>query len=152
MFKKFAQLLHGEKHSLTQAADGKPTDKDVLIAVGILLLDVAGSDEDYAPEETDTIFEVMEKHFNISNEKALEVLETADKLRERDRSAVVEVINQNFSAQQKERVFAIIWRVIVADGRVDRLESRLAAELRTRLQLTEEQVERAKKAVEIGQL
>lgn len=152
MFEKLAELLRS-KASLTTNISGKPTEKDVQIATGVLLLQIAGADEDYAPEETEAIFRLMETQFHITNEEALEILETADAAREAQKTdEIVELINKNFNDGQKERLYAMIWRVILADGRVDKFESRLAAELRQRLQLTHEQHERAKKAAEMNRL
>ena len=80
MFEKFAAFF-GATPSLTKDITGKPTDRDVQIATGVLLLEMAGADNDYAPEETQAIFEVMQQQYKLEQEQVLELLEAADSLR-----------------------------------------------------------------------
>jgi uncharacterized tellurite resistance protein B-like protein len=145
MLAKLQSLFKGS--SLVTDAAGKPAERDLQIATGLLLLEVAGTDSDYAPEETREIFRVMEQEFQMESNVALSVLEAADELR-RNKDALadlVKLINQHFDQGQRERIYSLIWRVIMADGKIDKFERRFAAQLKSRLQLTDEQEARARK-------
>lgn len=152
MFDKFRAIFGGSV--LSKDAKGQPTERDVVIATGVLLLEMAGADEDYAPEETQAIFDIMETNFGLTKEEALEILEAADAVR-RDGTKLdefVKTINESFDGKQKERVFASVWKVVLADGRVDNFEQRFATQLRFRLQLSDEQLERAKQMAETNKI
>lgn len=152
MLDKFKQIFGGE--SLAKDSSGKATERDVVIAIGVLLLEMAGADEDYAPEETQAIFDIMEKNFKLTKDEALEILEAADAVRRDGRKLdeFVSAINEAFDAKQKERIFAGVWKVVLADGRVDKFEQRFATQLRFRLELTDEQLERAKHLAETNKV
>lgn len=153
VFEKIRQFIKGEA-KLTAGAGGQPTERDVKIATAVILLEVAGQDEDYAPEETETIFSVMETQFQLTEDETLDILETADALRKDGKifDEIVTTINSSFTTAQREKVFSMAWKVILADGRVDKFEAKFAAQLRARLQLNEEQYERAKKAAELNKI
>ena len=81
MFERMADFLKGKSKSLSVDAEGKPTEKDVQVATAILLLEIAGSDSDYAPEETREMFELIEGQFKLDRTESLALLEIADSLR-----------------------------------------------------------------------
>jgi uncharacterized tellurite resistance protein B-like protein len=145
MFHKVKEFFAG-KTSLEIDQSGEPTSKDIQIATAVLLLEMAGSDEDYAPEEVKTCFAVLERQFDIDDQETIDIFETADTLR-RETGKIDEFvakINEHFNDKQKQIVMAMIWRVIIADEVVDSYEQRFATQLRTRLQLTRKQAEDAK--------
>ena len=154
MFEKLKDFFSGQGNSLLVDTEGKPTELDVQIATGILLLEMAGADGDYAPEETATIIGVMADQFNIDEDQTVELLEMGDAVRRQPKKLdeVIAAINQHFSPAQKQRVYTMVWKVVLADGRIDKFEQRFAAQLRNRLQLTEQQHESAKKAAESGRI
>lgn len=145
MLENLKGFLKGEASLLTTKG-GEPTSRDLQIATGVLLLEMAGADQDYAPEEVRTIFSIMEKHFGIADNDTLELMEQADKLRQEPGKLdeFVKVVNENFSDKQKQLILAMIWKVIIADELIEKYEQRFAAELRQRLQLSREQAEEAK--------
>ncbi len=146
MFENFGEYFRGRKATLIQDVSGKPTARDVMIATGLFLLEMAGADNDYDPDETRVIFDVMAKQFRMDEEQVLEILELADVLR-KDRSKLDDFFSsllQVFSGEQREKVFAMVWKVVIADGRVDKFELRLATQYRHRLKLTDQQFENAK--------
>ena len=154
MLEKVADFLLGKTKSLVTGVDGKPTERDVQIATGVLLLEVAGADSDFAPEETKVVFESMMKQFRVNDEEVLSLLETADSLR-RDKNKIdqfYDLINQHFDAGQRTVIFATLWKVILADGRVDKAEMRSATQIRFRLQLSDEDFEKAKSLAESGKV
>lgn len=148
MFKKILSFLNTSKVTTLEVdVSGKPSDGDIQIAVAILLLEASGTDNDYAPEEIATAYKVLENHFKITNQDAEKILEQADSLRaEKEKiNHFVKHLNQSFSAKQKQLVFALIWKIISADNQVSKEEIRIANQFKTRLQLSDEQAEEAKK-------
>ena len=152
MFKKISGLSHDEIR-LDVDASGNATEEDLLIATGVLLLHMAGSDSDYAPEEVSTIFEVMKREFNVQDKEVKYFLEQANKLRE-DQGKIesfIQVINANFSIKQRIRVLSMLWHVILADGKVDKFEAKSAMQMKFQLQLTDQEAEQARQLALHGQ-
>ncbi len=145
MFENIRAFFRGEAN-LQHDQFGTPTERDLQIATGVLLLNMAGSDEDYAPEEVRSIYAAMEEQFGINNNETLQVLEEADKLRQQEGKLdeFVAVVNKHFDDQQRQLILSMIWRVIIADEMIEKYEQRFASELRQRLQLSREQAEMAK--------
>ncbi len=133
---------------------GDPTDKDVKLATAVLLLEMAGSDNDYAPEETRTIAKTMCNQFNIEDSEILSLLTEADALRNKEQKidSFVEAINNSFHVSQKRKVMAMIWKVVVADKEIDKFEERFTTQMKFRLKLTDEDVEEAKALVLRGEV
>lgn len=145
MFNKLMDFFSGGT-SLEVDKNGTPTSKDLQVATAVLLLEMAGADEDFAPEEVQSCFRSMEKQFNISDSETLAIMELAQKSRE-DQGKVdsfVAAINENFSDKQRQLILAMIWKVVIADQLVERYEQKLAEQFRARLKLTEQQSEEAK--------
>ncbi len=147
MFKKVSDFLSGKQSSLEVDASGNPTEDDLLIATGVLLLEMAGSDDDFAPEELQTIYRVMQEEFKIEKGEVYELLSEADNLRNEKGKIdeFVNTINANFKPAQRQKVLSMIWQVVYADGEVERFETRFATQLKFRLKLTDEEEREAKK-------
>ena len=114
-----------------------------------LHLMVISKDGDFDPKETKTVFDSLEAAFGISNNEALEVLKQAEKARESFHDKIdyfMKMINEHYSDEQKIQLLSMAWSVVIADGRIEKHEERFATQLRCRLQLDEEQAERARVA------
>ena len=145
MFNKIKEYFEGEA-SLQVDKSGKVTDEDMQIATGLLLLEMAGKDEDFAPEEVQAIFRAMESEFDLKDTEVMALLEDAEQIR-KEKGKIDEIvtsINNNFDTKQKQIVLSMIWRVVMADGNIDKFESRFATQMRFRLQLTEEEAKEAR--------
>lgn len=153
MFKRIQEFFKGTA-TLDVDATGAPTQRDALTATGVLLLEVAGQDSDYAPEETREVFRTIEAQFGIRKEEAMELLEIADAARNETKKIdeFVKNINTHFSLDQRVRILAMAYRVILADEKLDKEELRYLTQLKFRLQLSDEQLERAKELVESGEV
>ncbi len=119
----------------------------IITSTGVLMLEMAGADEDYDPEEVKTCFRTLEKSFAISDTKALEILEEAETIRaDREKvSEMFEFLNSNLNEDQKALILSLVWKIVVADQKIDKHEMRLANQIRVRLQLSEEVAEEARK-------
>ena len=145
MLKKITQYFTGEA-TLETDLKGKPTTKDVQLATAVLLLEMAGRDNDYAPEEVKAMADALKAQFHINDEEVVSFLESAESLRGQTAKIdrFIETINTRFSVKQKQLIMAMIWHVARADQRVDVKEQRFSLELKNRLHLTDVQVDEAK--------
>ncbi|MBL7662136.1 TerB family tellurite resistance protein [bacterium] len=140
-----------EKSIQKLAGDSK---QQVELAAAVLLLQIAGADGDYDPEETKRIYAVIEKTFALSHPAAEAMLSKADKIRS-NREQLDQFftdINANLNAKEKEFIYMLVWKVVLADKKVDKLEKRFATQVRYRLQLSDEAEARARKRAESEKL
>src|SRR5690606_18022837 len=115
----------GGLNTLNVDGSGEPTGEDLQLAAAILLLGVVrGSKMENAEEERET-FLAIQREFRIAPERAAKLMEIAGSGR-RDRTELInciESINRSFDDSQKQRILAMIWRVISADGITEQFES-----------------------------
>ena len=130
---------------------GKPTTFELQIATIALLLEMAASDGLISSQETDSILNAAWRALGVEGEDAGELMEVAMILRaEKDRTErFVASINENFSADQKEHLLTLIWKVLLIDGKVEKSETAFATALRKHLGLSLEQAVRARKLAEM---
>jgi uncharacterized tellurite resistance protein B-like protein len=146
MLNKIKNFLEGEI-SIDKTKDGEEVDRTLMLGIGVLMLQMAGADNDYAPEEVQSCFRTLEKHFGISDEEAMAILEEAENQKgDKEKvSSLLESLNAKYNDSQKQLIMALIWKVVVADDKIESFELRTANQLRVRLQLSEEQAEEARK-------
>jgi uncharacterized tellurite resistance protein B-like protein len=127
-----------------------PAERDLVIAVIIVLLEMATVDNNFAPEELRMLVSTINKEFRTSDEEVGSLLEVARVIRKQPgaTSRMIEAINKNFSSAQREHVLMIVWKIALADGIADQLETGLATTLRQNLDLTMEQAIRARQLAE----
>jgi len=116
------------------------------VATCALLVEMAQSDDDFSDLERERIVQLLHERFGLSRERAEEVIALAQE--ELDGSVQLwrftRLINRNFSNDEKEKVIEMVWRVIVADGKIDRYENHLVHRLAKLLNLTHRQLINAK--------
>lgn len=153
MFKKILEYFKGET-TLHVDAQGDATDEDLRMAVAIFLLNTAGRDDDYAPEELRAVYSTMQEQFQIDEEEAQRYLEIADEAR-KDKEKVNEFvrnINARFNEQQRTMVLAMTWRVVLADGKIEDSEKKFFEQVRNRLRLSPEAATKAQRLVNEGKV
>jgi uncharacterized tellurite resistance protein B-like protein len=151
MFDRIRQAFRGID-SLSVDRDGNQIDNDLRLATAVIVLGVAQADGAYSAEEGKTIFKSLEKEFALTPDSIHRLLAVAEQnVGGRERMAdFISTINEHFDDVQKQRIMAMVWRVISADGFTSERESQLAVELRERLNLTMEQALRARRLAEEG--
>lgn len=153
MFSSLKDFFKGAA-SLEVTKSGEPTDRDLQVATAVLMLEMAGTDEDYAPEEIKACFAALEKQFDIDDTETLEIFEAADQAR-KDKEKLdhfFRMVTENFSTKQRQVVLAMVWKIVLADDIVENYEQKLASQMRQRLELTREQMEQAKDMAETGKV
>ncbi len=138
--------------SLAKDRSGAATDRDLQIATAVLLVEMASSDQEIASPEGRAVVDVMTRQFSIPDKDVPELVQVAIAARkEQGRiDEFVKCINDRFDAGQKQRVLAMLWKVVIADGSVQKHEQRLATQMKFRFQLSDEQAQEARRMAESG--
>jgi uncharacterized tellurite resistance protein B-like protein len=126
MFSKVKNLFKSE------AEEAKTDDLDPLqYAAAVLLFEVAAVDGHIGEDEESLIEAILVEEFNFSPDEAAPLLEAA-KLRAQTSVQLlpaVRAINDNYSDANKEHLFELLWRVVLADGTREDYESVLLRRL-----------------------
>jgi len=107
------------------------------IAACVVLLEVAESDSECTEDEIGHVLETMQSTFNLSREYAEDMIELARHVRKNsvDLWQFTNKINKSFDHSEKIKMLEAIWRVIYADGRIDKHEDYLVHQLANLLRL-----------------
>lgn len=100
------------------------TETKLKIATCALLLEVANSDDDFSIEEKSFIEKTMKDEFNLDDQLVKELLELAEKQIDDSVSLyeITEVINKSYNRDEKIIILKNLWRLVYADGKLDKYE------------------------------
>lgn len=100
------------------------SDKRVQIATCALFLEVANSDDDFSVEEKEFIELTMKEKFSLDDKLVSELIDLSIKQTEKSVSLYefTEIINQIFDQDSKFEVLKNLWRLVFADGTLDKYE------------------------------
>lgn len=109
----------------------------VQVATCCLLLEVAHADKQLHDLEEQTISDLLAHKFNLDADLTAELIDYArGELDESlDLFQFAREINANFTIDEKYEVMEAVWRIIYADGVLDRYEDALARQITTLLRL-----------------
>lgn len=112
---------------LTDPAPSPLDDDDARLALTALLVRVARTDGDYAPEEKDRIDRITAKRFGLSPFEATDLRRRAETLESEAPDTVVftEAIKQAVDYDNRLGVVEALWQVALADGQRDADEDTL---------------------------
>lgn len=133
MLNKILSLLQNEK-----PADNGAKFTRVQVATCALLLEVAHSDGRYGEVEERVVHDLLGGMFDLPAEVAAELAEFA---RDHQQSSTdlflfAREINAHFSLEERLAVMEGVWRIIYADGVLDKFEDAIARQLATLLRLS----------------
>lgn len=114
-------------NKLTQSAPTPLTDTDARLALTALLVRVARTDGDYAPEEKDRIDRISAARYGLSPFEATELRNRAEALEDEAPDTVVftEAIKNAVDYDHRLAVVEALWQVALADGQRDAQEDAL---------------------------
>jgi uncharacterized tellurite resistance protein B-like protein len=119
---------------------------DLRIATCALFLEIANIDDEFSEEERDSILAIIRSEYDLSEENALELTRRA--MAELEGSVdlwrFTSLINENYTDEEKLRVVELLWRVVYADGKLDKHEDYIVHKLASLLRLTHKQLIAAK--------
>ena len=124
---------------------GGPGSDDELrlrIATCALLLEVAHADEEFSPDEEQTIHELIRQRFQISASAADMLIALAEQERREstDLYQFTRLIGQGFDRAQKLTILEQLWRVVYSDGLLEAHEDALMHKLSTLLRLKHQEL------------
>ncbi len=114
-------------------------------AAAALLVACSKADFDEDPEEEKAIIEILKDTFKVSTSTLESLLQMADAASEEDNLVeVTDMVNEYCSETDKCFLLENLWRVAYADGRLDRYEELFIQRIASMIQLTEDDVSRAR--------
>ena len=150
LVKKFFQK--GAASDKTKIKEEDNTER-IQVATCALLLEVANSDDEFSDIERDSIIQTLKRDFKLSDEYAEELVALSDKKRKEsiDLWQFTHLINEHYSLEDKIKIIEMVWKVIYADGKLDKYEDHLAHKLSSLLRLNHKQLIDAKLKVRDGE-
>jgi len=119
---------------------------DIRIATCALLLEMSNIDGEFSALERESIISILKRNFDLSDEHAITLLKVSNgELKGSiDLWQFTNLINHNYSIEEKIRIVEMVWDVVYADGKLDKHEDYLVHKLATLLRLTHKQLIEAK--------
>ena len=113
---------------LTDAPDDEPQDDNAIVLAAVsLMLEVARSDSGGEQVEHDLIRGILTNEFKVESELIDNLLEAGvEKVEDAtDLFQFTQLINDQYSHEQKEGLIYAMWRVALADGKVQAIEDHI---------------------------
>ncbi|MHB8534143.1 MAG: tellurite resistance TerB family protein [Sulfuricaulis sp.] len=114
-----------DQHILSNgAAPGAGAQRALQVATAALLVEAMRTNGEIKEVERQAVTAVLQKHFSMTPAETETLLRVAQAEAEKatDYYRFTALINEHFSAQQKEQVVEYLWQVAAADHNIDRLE------------------------------
>ncbi len=123
-----------------------PDELRIPLAAAVLMLEVAHADGEFCADEQALIGPLLSEQFNVSSEYQQELLELAHEAHQgsSDLHQFTREINFAFSQEEKEQIIETIWRLVYADGELDRYEDAVMRQIGSLIGLTHRQLIDAK--------
>ena len=121
-----------------EAGEKKETDeKRLQVATCALFLEMAKMDDEFSDDERERILSILKKEFGLTDERAEELIGLAElELKASvDLWQFTNLINDAYSPEEKVKIMEMIWRVVYADGHLDKHEDYLVKKLTKLLNL-----------------
>ncbi len=136
----------GKDEKDNQVNKGKETAHDIRIATCALFLEMSQIDGEFSESERAHIISTLKKDYHLSDEYAVALLEASyEELKGSiDLWHFTNLINQNYSMEEKLQIIENIWRIAYTDGRLDKHEDYLVHKLAKLLRLSHKQLIEAK--------
>ena len=136
----------GKREADNSGLKEKDVSQRIQVATCALLLEVAHSDREFSDIERDNIINILKRDFHLSDEYATELMAISNRaLKESiDLWQFTHLINENYSREEKIKVIEMVWKIIYADGKLDKYEDHLVHKLSNLLRLTHKQLIEAK--------
>jgi uncharacterized tellurite resistance protein B-like protein len=128
------------------ARQGKERLHDVRVATCALFLEMAAIDGEFSDLERERIVSILKKDFHLSDDHAAELLDAANaELKQSiDLWQFTNLINENYSIEEKTRIIAMVWKIVYTDRKLDMHEDYLVHKIAKLLRLTHKQLIDAK--------
>lgn len=118
----------------------------IQVATCVVLLEMAHADEEFHAMEETLVRDLLQHKFDLSEQDVAELIEFARAQRQQslDLFQFTRQINEHFSRSEKMEMMEALWRLIYADGVLDKYEDYLVRQLATLLRLAHGEMIEAK--------
>lgn len=122
------------------------SDHDIHVATCALFLEMANIDGEFSEMERRHVVSILKRDFGLSDEEACSLLDASEEELKGsiDLWQFTNLINQNYSMEEKIRIIESLWEIVYTDGRLEKHEDYLAHKLANLLRLTHKQLIEAK--------
>jgi uncharacterized tellurite resistance protein B-like protein len=119
---------------------------DIHVATCALLIEMSNIDGEFSESERESIISVLKESYDLSDEDAIALIEaSSEQLKGSiDLWQFTNLINQNYSIEEKLRIIETVWRIAYTDGKLDKHEDYLVHKLAKLLRLTHKELIEAK--------
>jgi uncharacterized tellurite resistance protein B-like protein len=126
--------------------EGGATPHDIRIATCAIFLEMSYVDGEFSNSEREYVVSILKRDFGLSDEHADSLLEAAyAELKESiDLWQFTNLINQNYSLEEKLQIIETVWNIAYTDGRLEEHEDYLVHKLAKLLRLNHKQLIDAK--------
>lgn len=120
----------------------KEKSHDIRVATCALLLEMANIDGEFSESERGNIINILKRDFNLSDEYAEELIKASNEelAGSVDLWRFTNLINRNYSMEEKIRIIQMVWKIAYTDGKLDKYEDYLIHKLARLLHLTHRQL------------
>lgn len=117
-------LISNEDDANNSVSKKYNSDTQIQIATCALFLEIANSDDDFSIEEKVFIEKTMRNEFNLDDELVSELLALATQQTNNSVSLYefTDVINKSYGREAKLVIIKNLWRLVFADGKLDKYE------------------------------
>jgi uncharacterized tellurite resistance protein B-like protein len=142
----FLKKIFGADEELFVDEKGNLRPHDVRVAVAVLFLEMSKIDGEFSKEEQELILSILKEEFDLSGEYAAEIAEAAEEELKNhlDLWQFTNLINMNFTLEEKIRVVELLWRIVYRDSKLDRHEDYLVHKISRLFNLKHSQLIEAK--------
>jgi uncharacterized tellurite resistance protein B-like protein len=128
------------------AAGGADDTYDTTLAVSALLIEMAAIDGEFSATERNHIIAILKDEYRLAEDDVLRVLEgaNAEVRSSTDYWRFTNMINENYTLEEKVRIVELLWKIIYADGTVEKHEDYLVRKLARLLGVPHDQLIGAK--------
>lgn len=121
-------------------------DKKIQIATCTLFVEIANADSNFTKDEHELISRLLKKMYDLNDEEMHELMELAEDKIAKSISLYefTQIINNNFSTDEKYQLVKNIWQIVYADKVLDKYEEHLVRLISNNLNLSHKDMIAAK--------
>ena len=129
-----------------QANHEKDDAHDIRIATCALFLEMASIDNEFSDSEREDIISILKKEYSLCDEYVTDIIKETEKELKKsiDLWQFTNLINQNYSKDEKIDIIEMCWKIVYTDGVLDKHEDYLIHKLAKLLRLNHKQLIDAK--------
>jgi uncharacterized tellurite resistance protein B-like protein len=116
-----------DREARSASSSSRHTVDEFNLAAAALLVHAATVDATFDPVERQRILEILETRLTLSVVESRALLEAAEEAVEDSVQILrfTRAVKDNFSYEERVEIIEMLWEVVLADGRLDALESQL---------------------------